>query len=139
MVGATKAPSEDKVFDALALKSNAAEFERSCPPGQAKTGLQEIASITQNKPLEYSVPVLAPAGNVAGLRGLCRSTTMDAKRNNSNYCGTSVFSETIVSADSTTSCSYSSLFSGVYQTRSTLDTNIIGLLTRLLVPKQTQT
>ncbi len=59
--------------------------------GQAKAGLQEIASITQNKPLEYSIPVMAPAGavirGVARLRGICRSTTMDAKRINSNYCG----------------------------------------------------
>jgi integrase len=59
--------------------------------GQAKAGLQEVASITHNKPLEYSIPVLAPAGNVirgvARVRGLCRSTTMDAKRINSNFCG----------------------------------------------------
>lgn len=59
--------------------------------GQAKAGLQEIASITKNKPLEYSIPVLAPADNVirgiARLRGICRSTTMDAKRINSNFCG----------------------------------------------------
>lgn len=58
--------------------------------GQAKTGLQEIASITQNKPLDYPIPVLAPAGTVirgiARLRGLCQTTTMDAKRINSNYC-----------------------------------------------------
>lgn len=59
--------------------------------GQAKAGLQEIASITQNKPMEYSIPVLAPAGNVvrgiAKLRGMCKSATMDAKRINSNWCG----------------------------------------------------
>lgn len=59
--------------------------------GQAKAGLQEVASITKNKPLEYCIPVLAPAGNIvrgiAKLRGVCKSTTMDAKRINSNYCG----------------------------------------------------
>ena len=58
--------------------------------GQAKAGLQEIVSITHNKPLEYSIPVLASAGTivraVSKIRGACKTLTMDAKQVNSAWC-----------------------------------------------------
>ena len=58
--------------------------------GQAKAGLQEIVGITENKPMAYSIPVLANAGNivraVAKLRGAHKTTTMDAKQINSVWC-----------------------------------------------------
>lgn len=58
--------------------------------GQAKAGLQEISGIDINKPIEYTIPVLAPAGNIvrgiSRLRGMCKSTCMDPKRINSNFC-----------------------------------------------------
>lgn len=58
--------------------------------GQAKAGLQEIVGITQDQPLEYSIPVLASAGNivraVSKIRGLSKSLTMEPKTITSRWC-----------------------------------------------------
>lgn len=58
--------------------------------GQAKAGLQEIVGITEDQPIEYSIPVLASAGNivraVAKIRGLSKSLTTDPKTITSRWC-----------------------------------------------------
>jgi hypothetical protein len=58
--------------------------------GQAKAGLQEIVGITRDQPLEYSIPVLASAGNivraVAKIRGLSQSLTVEPKTITSRWC-----------------------------------------------------
>lgn len=58
--------------------------------GQAKAGLQEIVGIRQNKPIEYTIPVLAPAGHIirsiATLRGLAKTSTKNPKKINSEFC-----------------------------------------------------
>jgi hypothetical protein len=58
--------------------------------GQAKAGLQELAGIQHDKPMQYSVPVLAPAKTIANavaeVRAICKTSTMDAKRINSVWC-----------------------------------------------------
>lgn len=58
--------------------------------GQAKAGLQEIVSIQHNRPVHYTVPVLAPAAHIvqaiAVIRTQCKSETLDAKRMNTLWC-----------------------------------------------------
>lgn len=58
--------------------------------GQAKTGLQEMVGITTNKPMEYSIPLLAPASNViqavSVLRNKSQTVTMAYKQINSIWC-----------------------------------------------------
>ena len=58
--------------------------------GQAKAGLQEIVSLTENKPIEYSIPVLAPAGTIvralSTLREACETATLEPKRINGTWC-----------------------------------------------------
>ncbi len=58
--------------------------------GQAKAGLQEIVGLQQNKMVEYTIPVLAPAAHIirsiAVLRGLGQTLTKTPKKINSEYC-----------------------------------------------------
>jgi ubiquinone biosynthesis protein UbiJ len=58
--------------------------------GQAKAGLQEIVGIGEDRPVSYSIPVLAPAkfvvNAVTTIRSLCNTSACNAKRINSIWC-----------------------------------------------------
>lgn len=58
--------------------------------GQAKAGLQEMVSLQEDKRLEYTIPVLAPAPlvlqGVQALRDKAASEGMHAKTVNSRFC-----------------------------------------------------